>query len=642
MKRFMLLAAVWIVAGCGKTSSGGSDAVDPGVADPGPDAAVDAAGEVATDPGDPGGFGDEHLDPPAWPSYRVMTFNVMCPVCDSWYDPWEKRLQYFGDVFARHGPALVGIQEPMVPADVDEILSVAPGYAAVFYAGDATYLPYPDATILYRTDRFDLKDSGSFWLSPTPEEPWSLGFADGQAVPRVVVWAKLWDRDAGRGLFFATTHFDSTDPHQERSAPLVLERLATMAELEPVVFVGDLNSEPFHPAYGILTGRSGGPGFHLADAFVLAPAWHVDANTEPAPDYDPAGRIDHILVAGGAWSCTDWWADLYEYGAGPKFPSDHRAVVADLALDMPAWAMPDAVEAGPDAAGGDVPAEAGADVASADAVAVDTVAGASCPAGFVPVPAGHFDMGSPDGEPGRGADEGPVHAVTISKAFCLQATEVTQAEWQSLMGNNPSSYADCGASCPVEQVGWLDALAYCNALSAKEGLAPCYGLTGCAGTPGDRYECSGVTFAGPGCAGYRLPTEAEWEYAARAGGTAATYGGQIDAAHLACEEPDAVLDGIAWTCGTVWTSPKPVASKQPNAWGLYDMLGNVWEWVWDRYGAYAAAAATDPTGPQTGPWRVFRGGAWDAEARYARAAARYHDIPGAGVNDLGFRPALTP
>jgi formylglycine-generating enzyme required for sulfatase activity/endonuclease/exonuclease/phosphatase family metal-dependent hydrolase/glycerophosphoryl diester phosphodiesterase len=594
---------------------------------------------------------------PAPISYRVMTFNVMCPVCDPWYDPWEKRVRYIGDVFRRHDPDLIGLQELIIADDVKSILSFAHGYAAVFYSSDENSGAYPDATILYRTARFELVASGSFWLSPTPDVPWSKGFADGQVVPRIVIWARLHDRIDGIDIVFATTHFDSTDPHQRLSAPLVLERLSIIASSTPIIFVGDLNSEPFHPAYGILTGRAGNLGFHLEDAFALTSVWHVDANTNPTPGYDPAGRIDHIMVAGGSWSCTDWRADLYKYGSSIKYPSDHRAIIADLSLVIPADGLPNTgnsqqetsrdvlPDVSTDSLVPNIPdVDATTDAlqdASSDICEGPACGTGLCPVGFVPVPAGKFDMGSPEGEPGRGIDETPVHTVTITRSFCLKATEVTQAEWKALMGNNPSSFTDCGQTCPVEQVNWFDALAYCNALSVKEGLPPCYDLVDCTGTPGDRYMCSGVRFVGLDCTGYRLPTEAEWEYAARAGTTGSTYAGTIDEAHLACEVPNRVLDDIAWTCGTVWTSTKPVALKQPNALGLYDMLGNVWEWVWDRYGSMSANSDTDPTGPKIGLWRVFRGGAWNTEARYNRAAARYHNEPGAVANDLGFRPART-
>jgi formylglycine-generating enzyme required for sulfatase activity len=182
-----------------------------------------------------------------------------------------------------------------------------------------------------------------------------------------------------------------------------------------------------------------------------------------------------------------------------------------------------------------------------------------CPEGFVPVPAGQFNMGAPETEPGYwwGCDDETVHQVTLSRPFCLKRTEVTQAEWKAVMGNNPSDFATCGDDCPVEMLNWFDALAWCNARSEAEGLAPCYTLTGCTGKAGSgsgwdtatAFQCTSVAFAGPGCTGYRLPTEAEWEYAARAGTTAGTYRWPLAPGRLECEHPN-VLDAIAWYAGT--------------------------------------------------------------------------------------------
>jgi len=258
-----------------------------------------------------------------------------------------------------------------------------------------------------------------------------------------------------------------------------------------------------------------------------------------------------------------------------------------------------------------------------------------CPAGYVVVPAGTFTMGSPADEPGR-RDEETQHQVTLTRGYCMSATETTQEQWQSLMGSNPSQNSSGCATCPVEMVSWWDALAYANALSAGQGLQSCYGLT-CSGTPGaSGYTCSSVTFAGPNCTGYRLPTEAEWEYAARAGTTGGTYNGTSTLTE--CESGNTVVDPMAWFCGNASSTTHAAKGKAANVWGLYDMLGNVWEHCWDWYGPYPTASTADPTGAGSSAFRVVRGGGWGDGARVARTAQRNIFTPGNRANDVGFRP----
>jgi formylglycine-generating enzyme required for sulfatase activity len=247
----------------------------------------------------------------------------------------------------------------------------------------------------------------------------------------------------------------------------------------------------------------------------------------------------------------------------------------------------------------------------------------------------------------------PEHSATITRAYCMKATEVTQGEWQAVMGSNPSEFKNCGANCPVEQVNWDDAVGYANALSRRAGLPECY---------------AGSTFTGLTCTGYRLPTEAEWEYAARAGTTSGAYGIDLDSAAWytgnAAVSYAGAYDCSDWfqkqfpsgTCGT-----HPVRQKHPNAWGLSDMLGNVGEWTGDWYGEYSGAV-TDPTGPATGYARVVRGGSWmtgarstahmvrggDAVIQEGNAVERSRYLQGRGsetiesrTESLGFRLAMT-
>ena len=224
---------------------------------------------------------------------------------------------------------------------------------------------------------------------------------------------------------------------------------------------------------------------------------------------------------------------------------------------------------------------------------------------FKLIPAGTFTMGSPSSEPGRYSDEGPQHRVTLSQPFYIQTTEVTQAQWEDVMETNPSNFSGC-PTCPVEQVSWNDIQEFLAKMNTR----------------------------GEGT--YSLPTEAQWEYAYRAGSTTAFYNGAITEP----EGNDPNLDAIGWYDYT--TSEKKtysVAQKTPNAWGLYDMSGNVYEWCQDWYSSsyYHSSPSTDPAGPKSGSSRVIRGGGYYDITQYCRAAYRGYYSPGTRNLGIGFR-----
>jgi len=236
-----------------------------------------------------------------------------------------------------------------------------------------------------------------------------------------------------------------------------------------------------------------------------------------------------------------------------------------------------------------------------------------CPEGFVRVPAGSFRMGREAWEKPGYKDESPVHTVVLTRDLCMQQRETDQREWAMLMGSNPSVHSGCGENCPVDSVTWRQAVAFANARSTAEGRPACY--------EGDR-------LLGFTCGGYRLPTEAEWEYAGRAG---------EDRTKVV------VLPEVAWHKGNAREVPHPTGALQPNRWGLYDMLGNVWEWTNDRYGPYEAADQVDPTGPVQGAIRVRRGGAWNSFPMIARVGNRGNSLSQTQRSDsTGLRLALLP
>lgn len=230
---------------------------------------------------------------------------------------------------------------------------------------------------------------------------------------------------------------------------------------------------------------------------------------------------------------------------------------------------------------------------------------------MVQIPAGKFTMGDAD------EIDAPPHEVALD-SFYMDTTLVTQAHYERLMGNNPSRWKV--AENPVEQVRWWDAVRFCNARSTLEGLNPCYDP--------NSWVCDFTAN------GYRLPTEAEWEYACRAGTTTAYF----------CGKDASTLGEYAWFDKNSGGHPQPVGKKQPNAWGLYDMCGNLWQWCQDFYDVdyYDQSPKENPTGPEAGDTKVVRGGSWKASADSCRAGYRYNEGPGQpdvcfGYDIYGFR-----
>jgi len=265
-----------------------------------------------------------------------------------------------------------------------------------------------------------------------------------------------------------------------------------------------------------------------------------------------------------------------------------------------------------------------------------TLSAQTPPPNMVLIKGGTFTMGSPASEMGHSGDE-IQHQVTVS-SFYMGKYEVTQKEYQEIIGTNPSFFK--GDNLPVERVSWYDAVEYCNKRSQKEGLSPAYTINKNQSDPNNKSTSDTVKWTvtwNKNANGYRLPTDAEWEYACRAGTTTPFSTGNNITTSQANYNGNKPYNNNAK--GEYREKTTPVGSFAPNPWGLYDMHGNVWEWCWDWYRNFAGGTQTDPGGAASGNSRVERGGCWSYPAGFLRSAFRFYTYPSYRYESLGFRLA---
>ena len=259
--------------------------------------------------------------------------------------------------------------------------------------------------------------------------------------------------------------------------------------------------------------------------------------------------------------------------------------------------------------------------------------------GMVWIPAGTFDMGSPVGETGRDDTPGveDKHSVELTQGFYMSRYLITEEQFSAIMGYTSAFFAGGGSRFPASGLSWYEAIVFCNRLSLQEGLNPVYSISGSTNpedwgpiptTPSSTWDAVEMPDYPNVPNGYRLPTEAEWEYACRAGTPTAYNTG------------DTISDDTGWYTGNSGGNYHQVGTKPANAWGLYDMHGNVWEWCWDWYGVYPSSPPSDPdpTGPANGSTRVYRGGAYNGSSELVlRSAYRDKNSPEVWAGSLGLR-----
>ncbi len=255
------------------------------------------------------------------------------------------------------------------------------------------------------------------------------------------------------------------------------------------------------------------------------------------------------------------------------------------------------------------------------------------PEGTTRVLRGEFVMGSPASDPCRTEGRETQHTVTLTHNIVASVTPATQAQFEALMGYNPSANVDC-IDCPVERVNWHQAAAYCTVLSEEEGLEGCYDCTGTELRTTCSVHSEFDEEAIYSCSGYRLPTDAEWEFLYRAGESGTTYMGEL----ASCTGSDQTADTLGWYAGNSDGSTQTVGQMEPNGWGLYDMAGNVWEWCHDRFeDDLGTDDVTDPWGPSFSGSRVLRGGSFATEPGRLRAAERSFNPPAGSDSTVGVR-----
>ncbi|MDQ1255913.1 MAG: Endo/exonuclease/phosphatase protein [Candidatus Hydrogenedentes bacterium] len=270
---------------------------------------------------------------------RVMTYNVMCSVCmDDEHDNWFARVPHLRDTMARYAPDLMGLQELSTAFSLADVLPADGAYGALTFA--AGCFSYGDSTILYRKSRFEVLDSGRFWLGVLPCHTSLPGWRP--SMPRYLYWARMLEKDTGFEFLFICSHFDAASINRGQSAHVVTEWLAPIVDKIPIVFVGDFNSEPNSESYATLKGGNGAPmAFenvydHAAQRTVARNTGEGDLDVTGDPEYAARVKIiDHILFAGPIdVAVSGWYRDTYTYGPNAFPASDHFPIIADIQMTL--------------------------------------------------------------------------------------------------------------------------------------------------------------------------------------------------------------------------------------------------------------------------------------------------------------------